>query len=505
MRLRYEGASIAAAAVLLTMAYPPFELVWPAFVCLVPAGLLILRGCDRPDSWRWHLSVGFTYGAVTYGVLLFWLARALWLHARVALPLYAVAVLLFGAATAVLFGTVGRIVRGSPARLVLALPVGVVALEWVAGQVGPLALPWHQLALTVTSAPLLVQVADIAGSEGLGFLLVMVNALLALAWWERRGVRPRLMRLEAAATIVVLMALYGAHRIHTIPLQETGSVGVVQPNVPVDQKWLPERMDAVVERTARLAERALAEGSSELIVWPETSLPDRIESHPVWRARLTQLTRRGGVTVVAGGITSGFEGEPSARANVALLFDPGSDFDSPTAVVHQKQRLVPFVERVPWSGVDLSRDGAGGFISGTEVATADGPIGRIGAVICYELTFSALPRTLRRAGAEVLVVLSNDAWLGPGGAPAQHFAHAVLRAVENRMAVVRSANTGISGIVDPLGRVVARTEPFEETYVVGPVARAGVVPLAVRLGGVGGPAAVLLLVGLTFATPRRKS
>lgn len=107
--------------------------------------------------------------------------------------------------------------------------------------------------------------------------------------------------------------------------------------------------------------------------------------------------------------------------------------------------------------------------------------------------FPGEARRLRRRGADVLVTLSNDAWFGRSTAPYQHFAHVVLRAVENRVSVVRSANSGISGVVDPLGRVVASTEPFVETYLVAQVTRPLPVPLAAHLGGLVGPAALLVL------------
>jgi apolipoprotein N-acyltransferase len=501
--LRSEAPAILLAAVLLTLAYPPFTLVWPAFVCLIPAALLILEGGEAPNPWRWRLRVGFWYGTVTHAALLYWLAGALWSRGGGVVVLYAAAAVMFGSATAVMFAVVGRVMRNSPRRLVLALPAGVVVVEWLAGQVGPLGLPWHQLALTLTSAPILVQTADIAGSEGLGFLLAMTNTLLALAWWERSSWLTSLVRLEAAATLVLLMTLYGMHRLHTLPLRDGGTAAVVQPNVGIAEKWLPGRGDEIVEGTARLAQRAIDEARPDLLVWPETALPDPLESRPEWRARLIRLARSEGVTVVTGGVE--LIGPTSARrSNAAFAFGPGSEFGAPSTVVHRKQKLVPFVERVPGEGLDLSLDGAGGYVPGRDLATADGPLGRYGALICYELVFPSLPRALRRAGADVLVVLSNDAWLGPSAGPSQHFAHAVLRAVENRMTVVRSANSGISGIVDPLGRVVVRTDVLEEAWAAGPVLRAGVVPPAVGLGGLGGPAALMLLVGMLLTPAGRR-
>jgi apolipoprotein N-acyltransferase len=191
-------------------------------------------------------------------------------------------------------------------------------------------------------------------------------------------------------------------------------------------------------------------------------------------------------------------GDPPRRYNAAFAFasTAAATAGMTPPVVHRKQKLIPMVEWVPGAALDLSRTGFGGFTPGRAMHVADSPIGVYGTLLCYELTFADMARTLRRAGAEILVTLSNDAWFGGTAAPYQHFAHATLRAVENRVTVVRSANTGISGIVDPLGRVVASTPPSVETYASGRVQRSSVVPPAVRVGGMVGPLAFGLLIAL---------
>ena len=494
MRLpRSDWILIAAAASLLTLAYPPFTLVVPAFVCLIPAALLILRGARDANAWRLHLHQGFWYGTVTHGALLYWLAVALWEYGRSTIVLYLVAAVMFGGVSAVMFAVVGRIARHSPNRLLVALPAGVVLLEWLAARVGPIGFPWHQLALTVTALPVLVQTADLAGAGGLGFIVATINVSLAMAWWTRHQQRVALAHVEVAATVLFLVALYGLHRLNTLPLEPGAIVAVVQPNVTVHEKWTPSGQDAIVERTVRLAEQAIADAHPEFIAWPETALPDALRSHPGWTARVTQLARRSRSTILTGGVDleSSVDGPPR-RYNAAFAFHATAGATVP--VVHRKQKLIPMIEWVPGGALDLSRTGFGGFTPGHAIHVADSPIGRYGTLLCYELTFADMSRTLRRAGAEVLVTLSNDAWFGRTAAPHQHFAHATLRAVENRVTVVRAANTGVSGIVDPLGRVVTRTEPFVATYAAGRVQHSAVVPLAMRIGGMVGPVALGLLV-----------
>jgi len=494
---------IATGALLLTLAYPPFTLVVPAFVCLIPAALLIMRGSGDANAWRLNLHQGFWYGTITHGALLYWLAVALWEYGRSTIALFLVAAVMFGGATAVMFAVVGRIARHSPNRLLVALPLGVVFLEWLAAQVGPIGFPWHQLALTVTATPALVQTADLAGAGGLGFIVAMINVSLAMAWWTRHRRKVAVAHLEVAATVLFLMTLYGLHRVSTLPLEPGAMVAVVQPNVAVDEKWTLSGRNAIVERTVHLAEQAIADARPEFIAWPETALPDATRSHPEWSARLTQLARRSGSTVLTGGVEleASVDGPPR-RYNAAFAFQPTAGATVP--VVHRKQKLIPMIEWVPGAALDLSRTGFGGFTPGHALHVADSPMGRFGTLLCYELTFADMSRALRRAGAEVLVTLSNDAWFGRTAAPHQHFAHAVLRAVENRVTVVRAANTGVSGIVDPLGRVVTRTEPFVATYATGRVQRSSVVPLAVHVGGFVGPMALgsLVILLLLVRVPR---
>ena len=494
MRLpRRDWGLMVLGAALLMLAYPPFALVVPPFVCLVPAALLLLRGADDALPWRRHLHQGFWYGVITQTALLYWLAGALWRYDATAILLYALAVAVFGAVTAVLFAGVGRAVRPSPARLLAALPAGVIGLEWIAQQAGPIAFPWHRMALTVTPYPLLVQSADVLGSGGLGFLVVTVNACLALAWWSRRTPRTALLRLETAAAVLTFMCLYGAHRLSTIHVESAGSAAVVQPNVGWDEKWRPGEADGIVARTLDLTESAIAETGAELVALPETAFPGALREHPRWSMGAERLSRSTWTTLLVGGVDGGGGADPGrASTNALFSFTPGPG--SGRELVQRKHRLVPVVELGLRAMLTVG--------PGTPPEVRRGPLGRYAALICFDLTFESRARELTRSGAQLLVTVSNDAWLGRSVGPEQHFAHAVLRAVENRVPVIRSANTGVSGIVDPLGRVVTRAAPLEETYVAGPVLRAGIVPPAVRLGGVAGPAGLALLVMLVLGAGR---
>jgi apolipoprotein N-acyltransferase len=172
---------IALAALLLTLAFPPFALVVTPFVCLVPATLLVARGARDADPLRRQLSQGFWYGTIVHAVLMHWLAVALWDYGRGMIVLFPLVAMAFGVLNAAMFAAVGRATATSPRHLAIALPAGVVALEWLTAHLGPLSFPWHQLAITVAATPLLAQTADLMGAEGLSFAIAAVNASIGLA------------------------------------------------------------------------------------------------------------------------------------------------------------------------------------------------------------------------------------------------------------------------------------------------------------------------------------
>lgn len=506
---------IGLAAGLLSLAQPPFGLLVPAFVCLIPAGLLILRGSRADDSRRRLLHQGFWYGTVTHAVLLHWLAWAMWGYRPVAVVLYPVAAVMFGGAYAVVFAAVGAIARDAPRRLLLALPLGVIGLEWVAAHAGLLAFPWYASALTVSSSALLIQAADLAGAEGLGLVVVFVNAALALAM-DRRGDPPAVLAYVAAAGLAIsLLGGYGAYRLDTLPLTAGPVVAVVQPNASVREKWAPHAQDALVDRTLRLTEEALAASGAEMVVWPETALPDGVSRRPDWVSRVDRLARRSRSTLVVGGVDgpASSAGPPSTSttagwaANTASAFPANGVFAFPSRAgpprpIYRKRRLVPLVERTIPGMSGPQGPTPSGFRPGRRAGVASSPLGRYGTLLCFELTFAPMARSLRRRGADVLVTLSNDAWLGRTVAPHQHFAHARLRAVETRSTVVRAANTGVSGIIDPLGRVVVRTPTFVETHASGRIQRSEARPLAIRLGDWTGPVALTALLGMLLLRAR---
>jgi apolipoprotein N-acyltransferase len=244
------------------------------------------------------------------------------------------------------------------------------------------------------------------------------------------------------------------------------------------------------------------------VLWPEASIPGYLQTQPRWEQAIGDWVRRTRIPLLTGGLWAVVRApDDYDYFNAALFFDKtGSWRNHP---VYAKHYLVPVVERVPflppsWFG---SLRFFGGFGRGRELPIYEAGIGAFGVLICYESAFEDLPRRYRRAGAAVLVNITNDAWFGRTSAPYQHEAHLVMRAIETRMGIARAANSGITEFVDPLGRAYARTALETRAAVVDTLRTSDVVTLYTRWGDWVGRLVVLatLVLGLVLLATRRRA
>jgi apolipoprotein N-acyltransferase len=464
---RRDWALIVPGALLLVLAYPPFHLLLPSFICLVPVVWLIAAAARDERPVRRNLVQGFWYGLLSQGLVLYWMVVALWHFTPLAGAGYAATVLILAVYEALLFAAVGWITRRTGLSQVVVLPFLWTALEWWVGHQGDIRFPWLGLGTSLTGFPTLVQIADVIGARGVTFLLVLANAVLATVWLNRR--RPRVALHLAAVGVGVLAALgYGTWRVRTTPLRPAGTVALIQPNIGFTEKWEPGLANQIFDGLLDLSRQALAADHPRFVIWPEAAIPVWFP-YPPWEARIGALAREARVPFLVGGIDSKRTGpgpEDYDYWNAAFLFD-ATGTRAPYAVYH-KNYLVPITERVPfvnprWFHLRFF----GGFAVGTPGAVYRIGIGRFGVVICYESAFEDLSRRYRALGADFVVNITNDAWFGETSAPRQHLAHLVMRAIENRVGIARAANTGISGFVDPLGRITDTTQLGERTYRVG--------------------------------------
>lgn len=510
-------AWLAASGLLLGLAHPPFHLLLPSFTALVPFALWLERLPDGADGRSAVLRGGFFLGLIYFSLVFYWLMVALIHYTWLAILAFVAPVLILSGFLA--FAALGmlRAHRRLGWPLWIALPVFWTAMEWFRAHLGDVAFPWMGLGDTLTGFPWLIGAADVVGSRGLTFWLVAINGLIAGLWSSRRaasgsppptalGRRPAMW--SALALLLLVPLAYSLVRWNSLNLRPAARVVLLQPNIPEDIK-LDRRaaVDSTVRAANTLFDAALGDdpGRVDLVALPETALPILIDAipslpyggRPDLEAWVAQWARRFGSPVLYGGIgANDLGGGKYDYFNSAFLIDP----DGARLARYDKKFLVPIVERVPF--VDPELFGGLPYFGGFAVG-ALGPVlrtngARFGVLICYESIFTQLSRHYRRGGADFLVNITNDAWFGRAepwwnrsSALSQHPAHLVMRAIENRIGVARSANTGISQLVDPLGRVSERTALFTEAVITADVMTSDSRTLYTRFGDVSGWAAAL--------------
>jgi apolipoprotein N-acyltransferase len=491
---RFEVASALVSGLLFALAFPPLPLAGVAFLCLVPLAVCVARVADHGEPARVSARLGAWFAVTGFGLALYWIAVALSLFTSLAFLAYLATLLgmalLVGGTTATLH--VARRLTHWP--LALLLPATWVTLEIVLVYLSDLAFPWFPLGLAVATHPALAQVADVSGVHGVSVWIAATNGLLADAWlaWrppsptDRAPTRARAIRPLAIAILLgVGVWSYGLWRLQSVMLRPLARVGIVQPDIPEDEKMQQAMRNRFIEPLAALTRQEEAQTAPQLVLWPETALPDFLINHPDWTDSLRALARTGHAPILFGMIDYTVTGPgPSDYDffNAATVVDTSGRIG--LAPAYHKVYLVPIVERVPflnpkWFG-GLKYFGA--FGRGTSAVPFTFPFGRVGVLICYESIFPQQSRRFRRAGADLIVNLTNDAWFGRSLAPYQHEAHLRLRAIENRVGVVRAANTGISEYIDPLGIPHGATPLFERAARVYDAQTTSVRPLAVQWG-----------------------
>ena len=318
--------------------------------------------------------------------------------------------------------------------------------------------PWNPLGFAAMPVPLFMQSVAVIGVTGMNILAVFVFAMPALLA-DRRNLK---LGFSLAAVLVAVHAAYGYYRLaaRAVPVDRTINVRIVQPNIDLSEKWDERVRDRIFASMLQLSAEAPKLGAKkpDLIIWPETSVPFLFTERPDALVAIGDMLAEGQM-LMAGTVRE--EGQSGAGEDaryynsVVSINDKGEIVDAV-----DKVHLVPFGEYIPFAGlmerIGLTQLVAGpmNFTAGTSRRPLDVPGGlKAAAFVCYEIIFPRLV-AVDAASTQIIVNVTNDAWFGDTPGPYQHFRQSQIRAVENGLPVLRAANTGISGIVDPSGRVV---------------------------------------------------
>jgi apolipoprotein N-acyltransferase len=345
------------------------------------------------------------------------------------------------------------------AAALFAAPFIWVSLEYVRSNLSFLALPWGLLSHSQYSHPEIIQISSVTGAFGVSFLVVMVNSAIApLAFSlmevvnKYKGLPRRLISLWWATALVVLTSallilsvFYGTY------LELTQKASMHKP---------------------------------ELIIWPETAMPGNLDRKSKLYGKLKGVAEKNGAYLLLGNSQrqkfADKKSEKRKYTNSAFLIHPDPKITEIQR--YDKIRLLPFgeylpyKERIPWSSIKVPD--VSGYLPGNEFTVFKLPDFRFSVTICWENIFPDLVRRFVKAGAQFIVNITNEAWFGETAAPYQFVSMSVFRAVENRVFVIRCANTGISCIIDPFGRIVNRIKDEEgkEIFVQG-VLTSTIIPL----------------------------
>jgi apolipoprotein N-acyltransferase len=352
----------------------------------------------------------------------------------------------------------------------LFIPAYFLAWNWLL-TMSDLNYPWTDFGYSLAYYQSLIQAAEIAGVYLISLLVMVVSLLVYVSISDKFGlaINKRNNLRYLAVFIIFMFFIYGKARlseIHDNPRGNGLTVGLIQGNIDKDVKWSPEHLQFSFDRYFDLSRKAVKDGANFLI-WPETALPTYLAQEPENLTKVHALVDSLNVPLLTGVVYYETIGQREyVYYNTALLFKPGvNEYQK-----YNKIHLVPMSEKIPFSErYKILRDihlGQADFSSGKEqtIFNLDGI--KFGTLICFESAFPGYAKSFVNKGANFLVVITNDMWFGRTSLFEQHAMMAVFRAIENRVPIIRAANTGISLSVDKKGNILAKTEVFKEDYII---------------------------------------
>ena len=494
---------------LLALSFPKFG--HPAFGWIALAPLLVALTYRR-QTVRRSVALGLLAGTVYFAGTLYWFVVTLTLFGGLSRPLAIFASgmgIAYLALYPALFAVIqARLTRTFGRSAMLLAPAVWVATE-MARTYAPLDFPWELLGYSQATVLPVAQIASVVGVYGLSALVASVSTAAAYATLERTPRRWRVCGIVAA--VLVAVSIWGTLRIGRHRLTSSGTgvrVAVLQGNILQDQKWDPAMRDAIMGRYIAMTREAIGR-HAQFIIWPESATPLPYEQDVANGESIRRLAREAQVTMLIGSdqaepLRPGPVAKPESRLyNAAYLIKP----DGSTAGIYRKMHLVPFGEYVPFSRllyfIGPLVEAVSDFAPGTDATVLPVSGHMVSTAICYEVIYAGLMRTFVTRGSELLTTITNDAWYGWSSAAFQHWEQASLRAIEEGRYLARAANTGISGFVDPYGRVLQRSNMFQSAVMAEDVRFITERTVYSRIGDVVGWLSVALTLAALLASRRK--
>lgn len=334
--------------------------------------------------------------------------------------------------------------------------IGVLSAQKITG-LSELSFSWARISLGQYKATALIQSASLFGIDGVDMIILSVNALLAICVVSQN--KKRIAAIVCATTIFIANLGFGIIRIHTAANGKPLTIMTVQGSVEQSQKWSSDGDKICYDVYSRLTKENITD-NVELVLWPESAVPKVYKSEKSLK-QYKNLSKELSTPIIAGVL---LKNDGNYTNNAALVTSDG------VIASYAKRQLVPFGEYMPYQKslekifpvlgeLNIIEED---YVSGNSSAIMEIGGGKIGNIICFESIYPKLSRQSVVDGAEVLVEVTNDSWLKDSPAMKQHLAHGVFRSVENGRYLVRSANSGISAVIDSCGNVVKQLDINEQ-------------------------------------------
>ncbi len=449
--------------VLTALSFPKFNLSFVCWISLIPLFFSLHKKTPKQSFF-----LGFLGGIAFNAILIYWIpavpAHYGNLPIGISLLIYIIFIGYLALFWALFSWCFARIQRAFPKLIFFLVPFIWIGFEYILTHLFT-GFPWGLLGYTQYKNHWFLQLAAFTGIYGLSFIIVLFQSLFVYSMIHKRRA-PFFLGL----TLVVLIHFGGRVIMQNNPaMEDSFQVSVIQGNVSSDIRWdqiSDLQIRDLFNQHLNLSSEANKQGS-RLIIWPEFSVPlcfsCSYNIYPEFANELSRFSQESGATLLLGtNETVLFQNLPHYY-NTALCLHPDLSMSQ-----YYKMHLVPFGEYTPYKKIfffiEKMTHAIGELSSGKEFVLHQFEGKKFGTPICYEIIFPNLVRKFVKKGADFLVTITNDGWYGKSSAPFQHFAIAVVRAVENRRFLLRSATTGVSGIIDPYGRILSRTEMMTQTF-----------------------------------------
>ncbi|MGB6535165.1 MAG: apolipoprotein N-acyltransferase [Xanthobacteraceae bacterium] len=509
---RWLIAFVAGAASALAMA--PFD-AWPVLFLTFPTLVWLIDGAA---AGRWGglmvaAVTGWWFGFGYFVAGLYWIGYAFLVDAGTFGWMLPFAVIGLPAVLAVYTGfgvALARMLWTRGACRILALAAALTATEWLRGHLFT-GFPWNAFGYALTSPLALAQIVSVVGIWGLTFIAVAIAASPAALADDRAETRWPWLPLVLALVVLTGLGGWGAVRLQRTPTRLVANVHlrIMQPNLQQDIRFNYAARKEVMDRYIALSDRVVGPHSlgvhdATQLIWPESPFPFILTREPEALAQIARLLSPNTVLITgATRLPEHFDpADPHAYNSMYVI-----NHDGTILSLYDKVHLVPFGEYLPFEhllerlGLQELTKQQGGFLAGSSHRLIDVPgAPRALPLICYEIIF---PGELTPAGERAgwIINITNDGWFGISTGPYQHFQQARMAAIEQGLPLARAANTGISAVVDPVGRVLKSLPLGSEGDLDSPLPRPIAAPIYARIGDL--PAFIMLAVALFIVVGRR--